>query len=293
MRASGMTINSDSPTAEAFERWVGDRLNTKNLSPSSVPSYERHGRHFTSVVGNKAVKNVSFDDAARWHTSMAALSEATQAGRISVMTKFFDHLVRHEVIDVNPLSRLDKPKVPRTNPRPASQAAIDRTLAANVSPKARMMIRIAQRLALRRFEISRLRRSDFDFDEMVLHLVGKGNKQATLPLPVDLAVEVQAWCDGNYVPPDGWLFPSPRKPGEPLTAKRVGDIMTEASWLAGEHVTPHRIRHRAGTDMNRRHGLKHAQRFLRHSSSATTDIYTEFDVEDLRPAVEDLGGEAA
>jgi site-specific recombinase XerD len=278
--------------SEAYDRWITKRVANRSLAASSVPSYQRAGKTWTGVVGNKAPHNVTFADADRWAESLGHLAAGTQAGRISILATFFDSLIRAEELEVNPLSRLDKPKVGRRAPRPAPVSGMARTLEV-ANPKARLMIRLATRLALRRFEIAKLRRCDFDWDEMLLHVTGKGGKQAILPLPTDIAAEVRTWCDANYVAADGYLFPSNRKHGAAMSAQRVGDIITEASWVAGEHITPHTYRHRAATDMNRAYGLKAAQRLLRHSSSATTDIYAQFDVEDLRGPVESLGGEAA
>ena len=282
-----MSMDRTTPLKTAFEQWVSDRVMEQNLAPSSAPSYLRHCRSLVAITGDVQVDRVTYADAKRWHHSMGGLSKSTVSNRISVMSTFFGWLVRESVLEFNPMDRLTRPRLSPNPPRPAPGATTQRIID-TATPKARLMVKLASQIGLRRFEIAKLQRCDFGFEDETLFIIGKGGKKATISVPSGLLAEVRAWCDANYVQPKGYLFPSPSDRSKPLTAKRVGDIITEASWIVGEHVTPHTYRHLAATRMVNEAGIKAAQVLLRHSSSATTDIYAQQDKTMVKAALDRL-----
>jgi len=286
-----MAMNRRTPLTAAFDEWTAERVADKRMRPNTRTTYLRHGRQFVAIIGNKAVGNVDFDDARQWMNSTSGLAASTVASRMGAIASFFDYCIRQGIIDSNPMSRLERPRVELTNPRPTPKAAIARTLAHCQTVgdrRAHLMIRLGAELGLRRFEIAKVARADVDFEQMELDVEGKGGKRLNLPLSPGLAAELGDWIEMHDVVARGWLFPSSKNADEPISPFRCGRIITEASQRCGEYITPHTLRHRAGTDMLHAGGLKAASRLLRHSSSATTDIYARFDTSDLRAHVDRL-----
>jgi integrase/recombinase XerC len=286
-----MILTAETTLSAATERWIKLRVSTNKLKPRSVRIYRQHYAHAIAFLGDPAVGSITFDDAENWHISLGYLGGSTHYSRLSAMVVFFDYLVDREVVPSNPFRRLERPARKGPNPKPAADEATT-TILSRATRQQRLMILLAWHLALRRFEIAKLRRSDFDLSSLILEVEGKGEKSARLPVTVEVAREVVEWCESNDIGPTGYLFKG-RTPGEPMSAGQVGRIMTEASHRIGAHITPHQYRHKAATDMTRRHGIKAAQVLLRHSSSATTDIYAKFDVEELRPLQADMHPDAA
>jgi integrase/recombinase XerD len=101
--------------------------------------------------------------------------------------------------------------------------------------------------------------------------LGKGGKQAWVPLHPLLA-EV-----AGTMPVKGWWFPgNSRRPGKPVRAKSVSDIIGQAMRRAGMSDTPHALRHwYASTLLDDGANLRTVQELMRHSSIQTTQVYTK------------------
>lgn len=283
-------MNRRTPIIEAFDQWTQERLAGRIIQPTTAETYRRHGRQLAKAIGNKAIGNVDFDDIQSWSSQTAHLSASSKASRIGALRSFFDYCIVQAILDVNPMGRLERPKVRPGDPRPEAHTAIDATLAhcEKVGDwRAHLMIRLGAELGLRRFEIAKASRRDFDFEAMDLTVVGKGAKTRKLPMSPSLATEAQRWIDDNAIDARAPMFPS--RKGGAISPNRCGQILAEVSYRVGEHIEPHALRHRAATDiLHTAGGIKAAQRLMGHASSATTDTYARFDTADLRQYVDEI-----
>ena len=140
------------------------------------------------------------------------------------------------------------------------------------------MILLAAYQGLRVHEIAKFRGEDIRGGE--LHVIGKGQVAATVPLHPLVAAEAAKY-------PQGWWFPSSRTASGHVHAKSVSTVMGQALERAGVQATPHQLRHYFGTEVFRSSGgnLRVAQELLRHASPATTALYTKVDDAERRAAV--------
>ncbi|CAN5596931.1 hypothetical protein BH20ACT17_BH20ACT17_02090 [soil metagenome] len=91
-------------------------------------------------------------------------------------------------------------------------------------------------------------------------------------------------CDFVFVN----LFAKPR--GAPMRYSRVSQLFGSLSRRAGlaRAVTPHMLRHAAGSALTAHGGLDVAQQILGHASITSTQIYVHASAERQRDAVERL-----
>lgn len=163
----------------------------------------------------------------------------------------------------------------------------DRLLASAACERDRVIMLLLRYLGLRVSEACHLRIEDIDRDEgslMVQH--GKGDKDRQLPIPRKLAGPLYAWIGAREA---GWLFPSPYKPGKPLTRRAVGYQVVKSAQRAEirRTVSPHKLRHTFATNaLDAGATLREVQELLGHSSVATTEIYTWVQTDRLRGAVD-------
>ncbi len=82
--------------------------------------------------------------------------------------------------------------------------------------------------------ITALKWDSVDFQRKLIRFwVAKGNRPYTVPMPDRLAQVLAGYRERDWLPnEDGWLFPSPRRPGRPLLAPDGRDT-----------GAPHRLRH--------------------------------------------------
>jgi site-specific recombinase XerC len=189
------------------------------------------------------------------------------------------------VIDADPTAGLAKPRHPRCTPRPVSDTVISHLLTNDTKPKARAYIALAAYAGLRVHEIAKIKGQDVDRAEGWLFVDGKGGTRAVLPLhPVlaKLAAEL---------PASGYWFPG-RDHGH-VSGPWVGQVIREALRAVGSTATAHQLRHSFGTAVLRSsHDLRVTQELLRHSSPASTAIYTQVADLDKVDAIRALGWSA-
>ena len=74
-----------------------------------------------------------------------------------------------------------------------------------------------------------------------------------------------------------WLFPSPYKPGEPITRQCVWARIKAAAKRAGvdpSGISPHTMRKVFAVELYREKGFEAVRKALQHTNAATTEIYS-------------------
>jgi site-specific recombinase XerD len=127
---------------------------------------------------------------------------------------------------------------------------------------------------LRISEATRLEISAIDRANLVLRIVGKGNKERLVPLPQPVLDELgHLWRSHHN---RRWLFPN-RGGDAPLNTQVLSDTFAAAVVAAGirRDVTPHALRHSYATRLIENGvDIRVVQILLGHASIASTAIYT-------------------
>jgi integrase/recombinase XerD len=211
------------------------------------------------------------------------------------------------VICADPTARLAKPRTPKCVPRPVSDAVIRALLngeskdpaggdpagsaLAGRSPRGdaqmvartRAYVALAALAGLRVHEIAKVRGEDID-PAGWLYVDGKGGTRAAIPLHPQLA------SIAATMPPVDWWFPHN---GTHVSGEWVSTCIRRALRAVGSTATAHQLRHSFGTAVLRSsHDLRVTQELLRHSSPASTAIYTQVADLDKVDAIRALGWSA-
>lgn len=211
------------------------------------------------------------------------LSDGTVLSYFSALRAWYSFLVREGVRPDNPTELVGKPRSPRRTPRPISTEQLGAVLARVNRRRTRAMILLCAYEGLRVHEAAKVRGQDFR-PAGTLEVLGKGRVRANVPVHPVVAALRPAF------PHIGWWFPSYDDPAEPVTAKNVSAVIGKTMRRAGVDGTAHQLRHWYGTQVLVSAGgnLRTAQEALRHSSIASTAIYTLITDEQLRAAVDAL-----
>lgn len=111
-----------------------------------------------------------------------------------------------------------------------------------------------------------------------LRVIGKGGHVRVVPLPDGLASALRDHAGGS-----GLVFPSPQRPGQPLTAGHVAKLVT--AYLP-RGLTMHTLRHRCGTvAYAATRDLRAVQELLGHAKPETTARYVQVPDDAVRAAV--------
>ncbi|WP_255768397.1 tyrosine recombinase XerC [Pseudarthrobacter sulfonivorans] len=229
--------------------------------------------------------------------SQAGMSRSTLARRSATARSFTTWAMREEFIAVDPALRLRAPKAEKSLPGVLQSQQLLRLLgsleeaAAEGSPlpvRNRAMVEVLYATGLRVGELAGLDVDDLNPDRRTLRVIGKGNKERTVPYGVPAAVAVDDWLRRGrpHLATDRSgpaLFLGLR--GNRVDQRQVRTVVKDLFDALGDTSAtgPHALRHSAATHLlDGGADLRAVQEILGHSSLATTQIYTHVSVERLR-----------
>jgi len=244
-------------------------------------------------VSRRGPDQVALDDlerclARRHPRTGQPLAAGTLQSERSYMQSFFTWLKKTKRRKDNPAKDLPKVKIPRRKPRPLRLDQIEDVLDCGIYTRTRDIILIAAFTGLRLGEVVKLRGEDVDLRAMTIKSLRKGDLDWEGTLNAELLEIAQRY------PRSGWWFPSPytneKFPGGGghILMASASDRVSKAIRAAGisdHRITGHSIRHYAATEMIRRGAsIRAVQEFLGHASLATTQLYAEVTLDDMRVA---------
>ncbi|WP_372489578.1 tyrosine recombinase XerC [Candidatus Mycolicibacterium alkanivorans] len=234
-----------------------------------------------------------------WLAAQAAAGTArtTLARRTSAVKTFTAWATRRGLLADDPAVRLQLPKARRTLPAVLRQ---DQALAAMAAAdlgaeqgdplalRDRLIVELLYATGIRVSELCGLDIDDVDTGRQLLRVLGKGNKQRTVPFGRPALAALTAWLsDGRpaLVTADSGpaLLLGPRgKRLDPRQARTVVHQTVRAVDGAPD-IGPHGLRHSAATHLLEGGAdLRIVQELLGHSTLATTQLYTHVTVARLR-----------
>ncbi|MHC4687102.1 MAG: tyrosine-type recombinase/integrase [Planctomycetota bacterium] len=190
-------------------------------------------------------------------------------------------------LDVDwPLFTRKKVRHPRRKRLPVPIAWDDghRLIEAIRKPGYRLCCSLMLALGLRIGDVLALTVPSIDSTQMIVRVIGKGNKERILPLPETLLTALRSFWTTHCHP--HWLFPN-RKGTAPLCERSLRNAFNEARDSLGinKNITPHSLRHGFATHLLENGvDIRVVQMLLGHASLNSTQIYTHL----TKPMCDDL-----
>ncbi|WP_146364375.1 tyrosine recombinase XerC [Arthrobacter yangruifuii] len=229
--------------------------------------------------------------------SSGGQARATLARRAATARSFSNWALREELISENPALRLKAPKKEKTLPgvlRSNQLNELFKTLeaaAAEGDPVAlrnRAMVELLYATGIRVGELAGLDVDDLDPDRRTLTVLGKGNKERTVPYGLPAALAVDDWLrrgrPGLATGDSGPALFLGRRGGR-VDQRQVRSVVAGLLDTVPDTAAtgPHALRHSAATHLlDGGADLRAVQEILGHSSLATTQLYTHVSVDRLR-----------
>jgi integrase/recombinase XerD len=149
-----------------------------------------------------------------------------------------------------------------------------RLIAALQKPSYRLCCSVMLVLGLRIGDVLALTVQSIDSTQMIVRVIGKGNKERILPLPQTLLVALRSFWRTHRHP--RLLFPN-RNGTSPLCEKSLRRAFNKARDSLGinKNITPHSLRHGFATHLLENGvDIRLVQMLLGHTSLSSTQIYT-------------------
>ncbi len=220
---------------------------------------------------------------------------ASRARKVASLKSFFNYLYRKaRVLDYNPASELESPKINKRLPKYLNLDESKKLLNA-VEGKNRerdyAIIVLFLNCGLRLSELVGININDIK--NYTLRVIGKGDKERIIYLNNACLAALNRYLKVRYISKKSIdknaLFISERK--QRMSAKTVQYLVKKyikAAGLDTERYSTHKLRHTAATLMYK-HGnvdINTLQHILGHESISTTEIYTHVENSQLKKAID-------
>jgi integrase/recombinase XerC len=297
-----MTSPDYSTVKSAFEKYLKEE---RNLSLHSIRAYLGDVESLTAHLSELGVQNMEFlglNHIRSWLANMqvkgaARTTLSRRAVSIRIFTKwaFKSGLTKTDVGE-----SLATPKAHRTLPEvldiPSARLAMEALEvrvgeeASSIAKRDSAMVEMLYASGARVAELCGLDLLDVDYERQTIRVLGKGNKERTIPIGNPAMRALKTWLEEGR--PEfvkgisgSALFLGAR--GKRIDQRTVRTVVYVAlSALEGiERLGPHALRHSAATHLLEGGAdLRTVQEILGHASLATTQIYTHVSTERLQKA---------
>jgi integrase/recombinase XerD len=224
----------------------------------------------------------------------------SQARRISGLKSFFNFLVFENYIKRSPIDLIESPKLGRKLPTVLSLKEIEQLLDGidlghPQGHRNRAILETLYGSGLRVSELVDLKISDLYFDENMILITGKGDKQRLVPLGAFAKKFIQIYIQDvrviNKIGKEDRDTLFLNRNGKKLTRAMIFTIVRLLAKTVGieKKISPHTFRHSFATHLLENGAdLRTIQTLMGHESITTTEVYIHLDTQHLSQVLEDF-----
>ena len=271
----------------------------KKYSPHTVIAYINDVVSFESFVKSEFdsddLSDVNYSLIRSWIVALVdnAISNTSVNRKITALKSYYKFLLKTKQIDVSPLLKHKSLKTPKTLQIPFSEKELDEVLHQIKYPEGfegvrdKLIIDLFYTTGIRRTELIHLKMINIDLSNATLKVLGKRNKERILPLlPIitnqfKLYLTERAYLeritDNEYF----FLTLKGVKMNDSLVYRLINNYFSTVSEKVKK--SPHILRHTFATHLlNNGADLNSVKELLGHSSLASTQIYTQSSLYELK-----------
>ena len=293
--------------ASLIENFLESLASEKGLSKNTIQSYRLDIKQCLKItrlnIEKVSSKNLNVD-IEKYIASLNAkgFERSTVLRKISALGHFFNFLVEEEVLDSNPIKKINIPKKSTKLPIFLTNIQVDRLLKAaredesNTGIRFLVMLEILYSTGIRISELINLRISALHEKKNFLLVYGKGNKERLVPIDkntlstIDNYLKIRELFIKNKND-QKWLFPSNNSKYGHISRQRFNQLLKELTIKVGieeKFVSPHKLRHAFASHLLANGlDLRSLQILLGHADISTTQIYTHILNDRLKKTVKD------
>jgi site-specific recombinase XerD len=283
---------------QAVKEFLDYLTHYRNYSPLTVRGYATDLRMFREFLESRLGRipspaEIKREQIIQFGVSLRDAAPLTLRRKYACLSSFYGFLQDLGYLQGNPARRLPLPRVSEYVPVFLSEEMAQQLMAAANTPWTKAMVVLLLSTGIRRSEAVTITLDDLNLEERQLLIRGKGDKQRVVPL-TDQAVEaIQAYLPHRTKTESRHLFVSAWK-GRPIHGRcinRMLKIVIEKAGLAGQGITPHKLRHTFATHLIRNGvDIRTVQELMGHSELETTAKYLHSDTRTKQAAVGRLNG---
>lgn len=258
-----------------------DSLYAKGRGDKTVKAYTSDMKMLLLDTEREQLSQKAFEPVAlRWLTSNRKIVAPRTTARRLTSLRSFARWARWRTPDLEDYSAPDAGKT-TPHPIPEGMDGVHRLVESARDHRQRALVVLCGMVGLRISEALAVRKSDFNWIDQTITIVGKGEKTATLPVS-DVAWELLSTCIiQSFIEGRGTVVDM----GDRFARQVVTDLGVKAGLQ--RRISSHDLRATFATAVyDKTKDIRVTQELLRHSSVETTQIYTAVELAKMRAAVD-------
>jgi integrase/recombinase XerC len=266
----------------------------KRYSPHTITSYRRDLDDFYAFhLKTESSENILKADKKVIRNFIVELSENNISKRtinrkLSSLRSFYLFLLRLGEIEISPLETVTSLKFYAEKQIPMSQEEME-VLQIDVMDKAdildRCIVEVLYQTGIRKAELCGLIFESVNLEVQQLKILGKGNKERYIPISEDLAHLLLNFLQIRKPKDEFKSYFFVNRQGKKLTEKFVYVVVNKYLSLvtSKKKTSPHILRHSFATHvLDNGAEISKVKKILGHSSLASTQVYTNANIEQLK-----------
>ena len=259
----------------------------KGLSQNTIDAYRRDLYDFASGVDNLGDVSRNTINFYIRNLKESKLAPTSITRKIASIRGFFKWTASMNILEKNPASTIEQPKIPQRLPKVISIKEIEEILRSNLSSIQFVIIELLYSCGLRVSELVNLKLNDIDINSKYVRCFGKGSKERIIPLGKK-AIEALT----KYIPEREFYLKKYNLATKKLLVLENGRIANRQDIytfihvrgkLIHKNISPHTLRHSFATHLLENGAdLRIVQELLGHSDVSTTQLYTHISKKRLK-----------
>lgn len=254
------------------------------LSPRTLKNYNYNLLIFASYI-RKPLSTVTAMDLRMYLAQRCKnMKPGSVNAQIYILKSFFGWLYIEEYIPKNPTLKLKSTKEPKRLRKPLNDEEVELLRQACKTEREKAILEFLVSSGTRLSEIVGIDKSDINWHELSLNVIGKGNKERKVYFSVKAKILLKKYLDSRNDNCSA-LFVTSRRPHGRLGNRSIERDISKIAARAGfdKSVYPHLFRHSyASHNINAGMPLHILQKLMGHESADTTLIYAEISDENIQ-----------
>jgi integrase/recombinase XerC len=266
----------------------------KRFSEHTVKSYTTDLNQFTTFLADEFqitddIDEVRFQIIRTWIASLLekGVNPRSVNRKISTLKSYFKFLIREGVIVENPMMKVVAPKSKKRLPVFIEEDQIESLLnevqfeGGFIGERNKLIIELFYVTGIRLSELINIKISDIDFQNQLIKVLGKRNKERLIPLSSSVLVGLSNFIEKNQQ--NQFLFTNldGKKLYTKLVYRLVNKCIGEISSV--NKKSPHILRHTFATHMlNNGADINAIKELLGHANLSATQVYTHNTIDKLK-----------
>ena len=276
------------------EKFINYLSSEKRFSVHTITSYSNDVNQFFLFLSEEykitsELSEVNFQIVRSWIASLLekGVTPRSVNRKISTLKTYFKFLIREGVIQESPMLKVVAPKSKKRLPLFVEEDQIESLLNGVefddgfIGERDKLIIELFYVTGIRLSELINIKISDLNFDNNLVKVLGKRNKERLIPLSTRIVKELQFFIEKYKI--DNYLFTNlgGTKVYTKLVYRVVNKYIGKISSI--NKKSPHILRHTFATHMlNNGADINAIKELLGHANLSATQVYTHNTIEKLK-----------